>query len=89
MRSVRLDIIQCCGSTTPTPTKFMDGLQHQYIDSDQQHVCSSFTFMRDWMTRWRGNAACVEKNEDLVIDAGKHRLAKADEKKFLLKEAEK
>jgi len=66
----------------------MDGLQHQYIDSDQQHVCRSFTYLRDWVkTRWRGNARYVDRNKDLVDDE-KHRLATADEQKFLLEEAE-
>ncbi|PVH73924.1 hypothetical protein DL98DRAFT_389913, partial [Cadophora sp. DSE1049] len=41
--------IQCSGSTTLIPTKFMEGLHHNYIDSDQVHTCRSFTFLRDWM----------------------------------------
>lgn len=43
--------IQCYGSTTLIPTRFMDGLGHLYIDSDQVHTCRSFPFLQDWVRR--------------------------------------
>ncbi|PMD45014.1 hypothetical protein L207DRAFT_381367, partial [Hyaloscypha variabilis F] len=48
--------IMCYGSTTLIPTKFFEGLHHNYIDADQTHTCRSFTFLRDWtISRHSGN----------------------------------
>jgi len=76
--------IQCFGSTTLIPTKFMHGVQHQYIDSDQVHVCRSFPYLRDWVTsRKKGNDGYVERNIALV-DPEMHRQAQMDEESDLL-----
>ncbi|KAK0723430.1 hypothetical protein B0T26DRAFT_260663 [Lasiosphaeria miniovina] len=65
--------IQCYGSTTLIPTRYMDGARHNYIDADQTHVCRSFSFLRDFTTsRAQGNAAAADRNPSL-IDPVKHR----------------
>jgi len=66
----------------------MDGLQHQYIDSDQVHVCRSFTFLRDFVTaREKGNEAFVERDQSLLDDR-KHHDAMEDLKKHQMEELE-
>ena len=80
--------IQCYGSTTLIPSQYMDGLQHQYIDSDQVHVCRSFTFLRDFVTaREKGNEAFVERDQSLLDDR-KHHDAMEDLKKHQMEELE-
>ncbi|KAK3380609.1 hypothetical protein B0T24DRAFT_197577 [Lasiosphaeria ovina] len=65
--------IQCYGSTTLIPTRYMDGVRHNYIDADQTHVCRSFSFLRDFTTsRAQGNAAAADRDPSL-IDPAKHR----------------
>jgi hypothetical protein len=67
--------IQCYGSTTLIPTAFREGLRRQYIDSDQEHTCRSFRFLRDFTTsRDRGNAGYAERDQALR-DERKHRVA--------------
>lgn len=76
-----LDIIrqsvQCYGSTTLIPTKFMEGLRHNYIDSDQTHTCRSFNRLREWTTwRQKGNGGYVPRDLS-VVDARKHEIVMA------------
>ena|SRR6266487_4187695 len=67
--------VQCCGSTTLIPTKFMEGIKRNYIDSDQIHTCRSFTFLRAWTTsRGIGGDSYVERDMS-IIDPRKHSLA--------------
>lgn len=67
--------VQCSGSTTLIPTRFMDGIKRNYIDSDQVHTCRSFTFLRDWTTSRRvGGDAYVERDSS-IVDPRKHALA--------------
>ena len=73
---VCLDIIrqalQCSGSTTLNTTKFMEGIQHSYINSDQLDVCRLPTFLRDWIpSQLHGGGGYIERN-----------LESADERKF-------
>ncbi|KAF3762725.1 hypothetical protein M406DRAFT_333095 [Cryphonectria parasitica EP155] len=43
--------VQCYGSTTLIPTKWRDGAQRQYIDSNQEHVCRDFSYLRKFVKR--------------------------------------
>lgn len=43
--------VQCYGSTTLIPTKWRDGAQRQYIDSNQEHVCRDFSYLRKYVHR--------------------------------------
>lgn len=43
--------VQCYGSTTLVPTKWMETAERQYIDSNQEHVCRDFTYLRDFVRR--------------------------------------
>ncbi|KUI60971.1 hypothetical protein VP1G_08142 [Cytospora mali] len=43
--------IQCYGSTTLVPTKWREGAKRQYIDSNQEHVCRDFGYLRKYMKR--------------------------------------
>lgn len=43
--------IQCYGSTTLIPTKWRDGAERQYIDSNQEHVCRDFSYLRKYVRR--------------------------------------
>jgi hypothetical protein len=64
--------IQCYGSTTLIPTKFFEGLERNYIDSDQVHVCRNFNYLREFATsRARGHEADVPRDRSL-LDARKH-----------------
>ncbi|KUI64132.1 hypothetical protein VM1G_10894 [Cytospora mali] len=59
--------IQCYGSTTLIPTKFFEGLERNYIDSDQTHVCRDFNYLRDFVTsRARGHEAYVPRDRSLL-----------------------
>jgi len=70
-------MVQCYGSTTLIPTKYMEGLEHNYIDSNQVHVCRSFNFLRDYTTaRSDGHEAAAVRDQSL-LDERKHRLSKA------------
>jgi hypothetical protein len=69
--------VQCYGSTALIPTKFMEGLEHNYIDSDQLHVCRSFTAIRDFTdSRMPGRDRYVTRDKSLLDDR-KHAIAKA------------
>ncbi|KAF3768640.1 hypothetical protein M406DRAFT_327065 [Cryphonectria parasitica EP155] len=68
--------IQCYGSTTLIPTKFFEGRQRNYIDSDQVHVCRNFNYLRDFVTsRAKGHDAYVERDKSL-LDERKHAIVK-------------
>lgn len=43
--------IQCYGSTTLIPTKWREGAGRQYIDSNQEHVCRDFSYLRKFVRR--------------------------------------
>lgn len=43
--------IQCYGSTTLIPTQWRDTAQRQYIDSNQEHVCRDFSYLRTFVRR--------------------------------------
>jgi hypothetical protein len=43
--------IQCYGSTTLIPTKYVDGAHRQYVDSNQDHVCRDFSHLRTYVQR--------------------------------------
>lgn len=69
--------VQCYGSTTLIPTRFREGLEHNYIDSNQVHTCRSFTHLRDFVTtRKRHHEDYVERDKSLR-DPRKHAIAKA------------
>ncbi|KAG8354308.1 hypothetical protein FVEN_g7755 [Fusarium venenatum] len=69
--------VQCYGSTTLIPTTFMKGLEHNYIDSDQVHICRSFNFIRNYTSlRMQGKDRYVPRDKSLV-DKEKHAVAKA------------
>lgn len=64
--------IQCYGSTTLIPTKFFEGLERNYIDSDQLHVCRDFNYLREFATsRARGHEAYIPRDRSL-LDERKH-----------------
>jgi hypothetical protein len=45
--------IQCYGSTTLIPTRYMNEIHRGYIDSDQEHTCRDFNALRKYSTkRW-------------------------------------
>lgn len=43
--------VQCYGSTTLVPTKWREGAGRQYIDSNQEHVCRDFSYLRQYVHR--------------------------------------
>lgn len=43
--------IQCYGSTTLIPTKYVEGAHRQYVDSNQDHVCRDFSYLRTYVQR--------------------------------------
>ena len=53
----------------------MEGIQRNYIDSDQVHTCRSFTFLREWTNnRAVGEDSYVERDMS-IVDPRKHALA--------------
>ena len=70
-------MVQCYGSTTLIPTKYMDGLEHNYIDSDQVHVCRSFNFLRDYTTSRSDDREAAAFRDQSLLDEKKHQLSKA------------
>ncbi|KAH8807614.1 hypothetical protein F5884DRAFT_880843 [Xylogone sp. PMI_703] len=59
--------IQCYGSTTLIPTKYFDGLESNYIDSDQLHTCRSFRTLRNWVNmRQKGGLLYVDRDKSVV-----------------------
>lgn len=55
----------------------MEGLEHIYIDSDQRHVCRSFTAIRGFTdSRMPGGDRYVPRDQSL-LDERKHKIAKA------------
>ena len=67
--------VQCSGSTNLIPSKYWDGIEHNYVDSDQEHTCRSFTFLREWTnSRQPGGDAYVERDMRLVSEK-EHKLA--------------
>ncbi|ROV96512.1 hypothetical protein VMCG_07830 [Cytospora schulzeri] len=59
--------IQCYGSTTLVPTKWREGAKRQYIDSNQEHVCRDFEYLRKYMKRrGQGGDLYVPRDKKLL-----------------------
>lgn len=43
--------IQCYGSTTLIPTEYREDAHRPYIDSNQEHVCRDFSYLRQFTRR--------------------------------------
>jgi hypothetical protein len=57
----------CYGSTTLIPTKYFDGIGHNYIDSNKEHVCRDFKALRNWTDQRRqGGRLYVERKQDII-----------------------
>ncbi|KAK8075912.1 hypothetical protein PG994_003184 [Apiospora phragmitis] len=69
--------VQCYGSTTLIPTRFREGKQHNYIDSDQTHVCRSFSHMRALSTARQEEGGLYKPRSMALVDARKHAIAMA------------
>jgi hypothetical protein len=55
----------------------MEGLEHNYIDSDQRHLCRPFTTIRGYTdSRMPGGDRYVPRDQSL-LDQRKHKIAKA------------
>ncbi|KAG0648415.1 hypothetical protein D0Z07_5517 [Hyphodiscus hymeniophilus] len=68
--------VQCSGSTSLIPSSYREGIEHNYVDSDQLHTCRSFQYLREWTnSRQLGQGAYVERDMGLV-DERKHELAR-------------
>ena len=67
--------IQCAGITTLIPTKWREGAQRNYIDSDQVHTCRSFTYLRDFATKRRWGGPDFVQRDRSLFDPRKHELA--------------
>ncbi|SMQ47375.1 unnamed protein product [Zymoseptoria tritici ST99CH_3D7] len=60
--------VQCYGSTTLIPSQYFPAIEQNYIDSDQQHVCRSFTTLREWTNRRRIHGDLYVKRNTSGID---------------------
>ncbi|KAK8109313.1 hypothetical protein PG984_015114 [Apiospora sp. TS-2023a] len=69
--------IQCYGSTTLIPTRFREGKEHNYIDSDQTHVCRSFSALRALSTARQEEGELYRPRDMGLVDGRKHAIAKA------------
>ncbi|KAH8816706.1 hypothetical protein F5884DRAFT_777023 [Xylogone sp. PMI_703] len=50
--------IMCYGDLTPIPTRWFEGINQEFIDSNQWHTCRNFSKIREWTTeRYNGSAA--------------------------------
>jgi hypothetical protein len=55
----------------------MNGLEHNYIDSDQVHTCRSFNFLHDYTTARNDRYDAADPRDQSILDQEKHRLSKA------------
>ncbi|KAK8013294.1 Cyclochlorotine biosynthesis protein O [Apiospora marii] len=69
--------VQCYGSTTLIPTRFREGKEHNYIDSDQTHVCRSFSALRALSTARQEEGELYRPRDMGLVDARKHAIAMA------------
>ncbi|KAK7990284.1 hypothetical protein PG990_014564 [Apiospora arundinis] len=69
--------VQCYGSTTLIPTRFREGKEHNYIDSDQTHVCRSFSYLRELSTARQEEGVLYKPRNMALVDARKHAIAVA------------
>ncbi|KAK8022820.1 Cyclochlorotine biosynthesis protein O [Apiospora rasikravindrae] len=69
--------VQCYGSTTLIPTRFFEGVEHNYIDSDQTHVCRSFSHLRALSTARQEEGELYKPRNMALVDARKHGIAAA------------
>lgn len=63
--------VMCYGSTTLIPTQWRAGLQQQYIDANQEHVCRDFSHLRNFV-RMRGmeGELYVPRDKSLLLGKG-------------------
>jgi hypothetical protein len=40
--------IMCAGDLTPIPTRYMEGIYNNYVDSDVVHMCRDWDPIRQW-----------------------------------------
>ncbi|KAK7937206.1 Cyclochlorotine biosynthesis protein O [Apiospora aurea] len=79
--------VQCYGSTTLIPTRFFEGREHNYIDSDQTHVCRSFSHLRALSTARMEEGELYKPRDMGLVDARKHAIAVAWEARYDGKES--
>jgi hypothetical protein len=58
------------------PTKFFEGVQRNYAESDQIHTCRSFTFLRDYTTSRKATGPSYVERDLSIVDVRKHKIAK-------------
>lgn len=63
--------IQCYGSTTLVPTRWQPDAGRQYVDSEQEHVCRDFSYLRKYVRR-------RSTEGDLYVPRDKSLIGKAD-----------
>lgn len=73
--------IQCYGSTTLIPTRWRETAGRQYIDSDQEHVCRDFSYLRKFVRRRSAEG-------DLYVQRDKSLISKGEEEEAGDKEGE-
>lgn len=66
--------IQCYGSTTLIPTQWRPSAGRQYIDSNQEHVCRDFSYLRKFVQRRSSEG-------DLSVPRDKSLISKDDDEK--------
>lgn len=62
--------IQCYGSTTLIPTQYREDAQRQYIDSNQEHVCRDFSYLRRFTRRRSAEGDLHVSRDKSLINAG-------------------
>jgi hypothetical protein len=58
------------------PTKYMEELHHNYVDSDQVRTCRSFTFLYNWTSRRMSGGDSFIPRIKSNIDPQKYALSK-------------
>lgn len=72
--------VQCYGSTTLVPTKWRDGAERQYIDSNQEHVCRDFSYLRKFVRRRGVDGDLYVHRDKSLVNKGKAEEEAAGEK---------
>lgn len=63
--------IQCYGSTTLIPTRWRETAGRQYIDSDQEHVCRDFSYLRKFVRARGADGDLYVPRDQSLISKGK------------------
>lgn len=66
--------IQCYGSTTLIPTKWRASADRSFVDSDQEHVCRDFSYLRDFVQRRNTGGDLYVPRDTSMMSKGKEEL---------------